>query len=52
MGAGHAAPEVPWFWSDQFGLNLKVAGCCACGASKHGLSLDSGLFAVFKIGPL
>ncbi|MEV0110056.1 FAD-dependent oxidoreductase [Nocardia sp. NPDC050799] len=26
LGATHPAPEVPWFWSDQFDLKLKIAG--------------------------
>jgi NADPH-dependent 2,4-dienoyl-CoA reductase/sulfur reductase-like enzyme len=26
MGAGKPYAEVPWFWSDQFGLNLQIAG--------------------------
>lgn len=25
-GSAAAAPEVPWFWSDQFSLKLKIAG--------------------------
>ena len=25
-GRGPAAPEVPWFWSDQFDLKLQIAG--------------------------
>ncbi|MGH7776077.1 MAG: oxidoreductase C-terminal domain-containing protein, partial [Candidatus Dormibacterales bacterium] len=25
-GAGRPFAEVPWFWSDQFGLNLQYAG--------------------------
>ncbi|WP_038202881.1 NAD(P)/FAD-dependent oxidoreductase [Xenophilus azovorans] len=27
--AGHAAP--PWFWSDQYGVNLQVLGAPTCG---------------------
>jgi 3-phenylpropionate/trans-cinnamate dioxygenase ferredoxin reductase subunit len=26
MGTDPAEPEVPWFWSDQFDLKLKIAG--------------------------
>jgi NADPH-dependent 2,4-dienoyl-CoA reductase/sulfur reductase-like enzyme len=26
LGAETAYAEVPWFWSDQFGLNLQIAG--------------------------
>ena len=26
MGLTPGRPEVPWFWSDQFGLKLKIAG--------------------------
>ncbi|TDO46869.1 3-phenylpropionate/trans-cinnamate dioxygenase ferredoxin reductase subunit [Kribbella sp. VKM Ac-2527] len=26
LGAEAPAPEVPWFWSDQFDLKLKIAG--------------------------
>lgn len=27
MGAGLPYAEIPWFWSDQFELNLQIAGC-------------------------
>lgn len=27
MGAGLPYAEVPWFWSDQFELNLQITGC-------------------------
>jgi 3-phenylpropionate/trans-cinnamate dioxygenase ferredoxin reductase subunit len=26
LGAGKPYAEVPWFWSDQFDLNLQIAG--------------------------
>jgi 3-phenylpropionate/trans-cinnamate dioxygenase ferredoxin reductase subunit len=26
MGTNPGEPEVPWFWSDQLGLKLKIAG--------------------------
>ncbi|MCU1482560.1 MAG: Ferredoxin--NAD(+) reductase [Subtercola sp.] len=29
LGVPQVAPEVPWFWSDQFDLKLKIAGIVA-----------------------
>jgi 3-phenylpropionate/trans-cinnamate dioxygenase ferredoxin reductase subunit len=29
LGAGANEPEVPWFWSDQFGLKIQIAGLVA-----------------------
>jgi 3-phenylpropionate/trans-cinnamate dioxygenase ferredoxin reductase subunit len=29
LGAGANEPEVPWFWSDQFGVKIQIAGLVA-----------------------
>ena len=31
LGAGKPYAEVPWFWSDQFDLNLQIAGIAQAG---------------------
>lgn len=50
LGSEHPDPEVPWFWSDQFDLKLKIAGLVAPGCrvvARPGKKPDSfGLFHV------
>jgi 3-phenylpropionate/trans-cinnamate dioxygenase ferredoxin reductase component len=45
------APEVPWFWSDQFGLQLKIAGLVRPRrpAIMRG-DAGTGKFALFHLG--
>ncbi|MDP3802571.1 NAD(P)/FAD-dependent oxidoreductase [Brevundimonas sp.] len=45
------APEVPWFWSDQYDLKLQIAGL-ADGADRQVVRGDpeTGSFAVFHLG--
>ena len=44
------APEVPWFWSDQYDLRLQIAGM-PIGAVQTAVrgDADSGSFAVFHL---
>ena len=46
-GAKPPAPEVPWFWSDQYDLKIQIAGLPigAAGVEVRG-SVDDGKFAV------
>ena len=48
LGHARPAPEVPWFWSDQFDLKLKIAGLIP-GSSRTVLRGDpaAGRFALF-----
>ena len=50
-GRAPPAPEVPWFWSDQYDLRLQIAGL-AQGATETVLRGDpgSGAFALFHLG--
>jgi 3-phenylpropionate/trans-cinnamate dioxygenase ferredoxin reductase subunit len=50
LGLDRPAPEVPWFWSDQFDLRLKIAGIVRPGlqAVLRG-DPESGRFAVFHL---
>ncbi|BBG02632.1 MULTISPECIES: NAD(P)/FAD-dependent oxidoreductase [Pseudonocardia] len=50
LGLPAPAPEVPWFWSDQFDLKLKIAGLVGLGETTvvRG-DLDGGRFAVFHL---
>jgi 3-phenylpropionate/trans-cinnamate dioxygenase ferredoxin reductase subunit len=50
LGRPAPAPEVPWFWSDQFGLKLKIAGLVGLGETTvvRG-DVDDGRFAVFHL---
>jgi 3-phenylpropionate/trans-cinnamate dioxygenase ferredoxin reductase component len=45
------APEVPWFWSDQYDIRLQIAGL-AFGSAKTTIHGDpaTGKFAVFHLG--
>lgn len=44
------APEVPWFWSDQYDVKLQIAGL-PFGADRQVVrgDVDSGSFAVFHL---
>ncbi len=50
-GRAPPAPEVPWFWSDQYDLRLQIAGLTQ-GAVETILRGDpgSGAFALFHLG--
>ncbi|OZC29435.1 NAD(P)/FAD-dependent oxidoreductase [Gordonia polyisoprenivorans] len=43
-------PEVPWFWSDQFDLKLKIAGHVHLGHSSHVRhDVNGGKFGIFHL---
>jgi 3-phenylpropionate/trans-cinnamate dioxygenase ferredoxin reductase subunit len=50
LGKAPPAPEVPWFWSDQYDLKLQIAGIPF---DSHRLvvrgSIDTGRFAIFHL---
>lgn len=50
VGAGSAAHDVPWFWSDQYDLKIKIAGLVGFG-ERSVVRGDpaSGKFAVFHL---
>jgi 3-phenylpropionate/trans-cinnamate dioxygenase ferredoxin reductase subunit len=50
LGLPPPKPEVPWFWSDQFDLKLKIAGLPALGEKSvvRG-DPDDDRFAVFHL---
>lgn len=50
LGKPPAAPEVPWFWSDQYDLKIKIAGLVRAGdqAVVRG-EPASGRFSVFHL---
>ncbi len=50
VGRDRPAPEVPWFWSDQYDLKLQIAGV-AHGADRQVVRGDVsiGRFAVFHL---
>jgi 3-phenylpropionate/trans-cinnamate dioxygenase ferredoxin reductase subunit len=50
-GKSPPAPEVPWFWSDQYDLRLQIAGI-PFDATEIVLrgSLEDGKFALFHLG--
>ena len=49
-GARLPHPEVPWFWSDQFDLKLKIAGHVHQGSSSHVRhDRDGGKFGIFHL---
>ena len=50
VGRAPPAPEVPWFWSDQYDLKLQIAGV-AHGADRTVVrgDLEAGRFAVFHL---
>lgn len=50
VGRAPPAPEVPWFWSDQYEVKLQIAGL-ADGADRQVVrgDLETGSFAVFHL---
>ncbi|MBZ9849855.1 FAD-dependent oxidoreductase [Mesorhizobium sp. CA14] len=49
LGAGEAHAAVPWFWSDQYGLTLQIAGLSDEGKSIARRDLDDGAFILFHL---
>lgn len=52
LGGDRPEPEVPWFWSDQFDLKLKIAGLVSPGnrvVPREGRK--PGAFALFHLSP-
>ncbi|TPJ82398.1 FAD-dependent oxidoreductase [Mesorhizobium sp. B2-6-2] len=49
LGGGEAHAAVPWFWSDQYGLTLQIAGLSDEGKSIVRRDLDDGAFIVFHL---
>ncbi|MBZ9867545.1 FAD-dependent oxidoreductase [Mesorhizobium sp. CA15] len=49
LGAGEAHAAVPWFWSDQYGLTLQIAGLSDEGKSIVRRDLDDGAFILFHL---
>ena len=49
LGAGEAYAAVPWFWSDQHGLGLQVAGLPDEGRSTVRRDLGGGAFVLFHL---
>ncbi|MBZ9992116.1 FAD-dependent oxidoreductase [Mesorhizobium sp. BH1-1-5] len=49
LGAGEAHAAVPWFWSDQYGLTLQIAGLSDEGRSIVRRDLDDGAFILFHL---
>jgi 3-phenylpropionate/trans-cinnamate dioxygenase ferredoxin reductase subunit len=49
QGAGEAQAAVPWFWSDQYGLSLQIAGLSDEGRSVVRRDLDDGAFILFHL---
>lgn len=49
LGAGEAHAAVPWFWSDQYGLTLQIAGLPDEGKSIVRRDLDDGAFILFHL---
>ncbi|GGL17194.1 NAD(P)/FAD-dependent oxidoreductase [Nocardia jinanensis] len=50
LGSDHPGHEVPWFWSDQFDLKLKIAGLVTPGCrvvAREGR--EPGSFALFHL---
>ncbi|WP_164737294.1 NAD(P)/FAD-dependent oxidoreductase [Georgenia sp. SYP-B2076] len=50
VGAPPPRPEVPWFWSDQYDLKVKIAGLLV-GANHHVVrgDPDAGQFAIYHL---
>jgi 3-phenylpropionate/trans-cinnamate dioxygenase ferredoxin reductase subunit len=50
LGTAAPKPEVPWFWSDQFDLKVKIAGLVSQGETSvvRGRP-EEGRFAVFHL---
>ncbi|CDX53479.1 Anthranilate 1,2-dioxygenase system ferredoxin--NAD(+) reductase component [Mesorhizobium plurifarium] len=49
LGAEEAHAAVPWFWSDQYGLTLQIAGLPDEGKSIVRRDLDDGAFILFHL---
>jgi 3-phenylpropionate/trans-cinnamate dioxygenase ferredoxin reductase subunit len=49
LGAGEAHAAVPWFWSDQYGLSLQIAGLSDEGKSTVRRDLSDGAFILFHL---
>lgn len=49
LGAGEAHACVPWFWSDQYGLTLQIAGLPDEGERTIRRDLDDGAFILFHL---
>ncbi|WP_376705978.1 FAD-dependent oxidoreductase [Mesorhizobium sp. ISC25] len=49
LGAGEAHAAVPWFWSDQYGLTLQIAGLSDEGRSIVRRELGDGAFILFHL---
>lgn len=49
LGASEAHAAVPWFWSDQYGLSLQIAGLSDEGKSTVRRDLDDGAFILFHL---
>jgi 3-phenylpropionate/trans-cinnamate dioxygenase ferredoxin reductase component len=49
LGAGEAHAAVPWFWSDQHGLTLQIAGLSDEGRSIVRRDLGDGAFILFHL---
>ncbi|UPW11868.1 FAD-dependent oxidoreductase [Gordonia terrae] len=50
-GLRQPEPEVPWFWSDQFDIKLKIAGLVRPGARiVHRPGKREGSFALYHLG--
>lgn len=49
LDAREAHAAVPWFWSDQYGLSLQIAGLSDEGRSVVRRDLDDGAFILFHL---
>lgn len=49
LGAAEAHAAVPWFWSDQYGLSLQIAGLSDEGRSTVRRDLGEGAFILFHL---
>ncbi len=49
LGANEAHAAVPWFWSDQYGLTLQIAGLSDEGKSVVRRDLDDSAFILFHL---
>ena len=49
LGANEPHAAVPWFWSDQYGLTLQIAGLSDEGRSVVRRDLDDGAFILFHL---
>ncbi|RVB48859.1 ferredoxin reductase, partial [Mesorhizobium sp. M7A.F.Ca.CA.002.03.1.1] len=49
LGAGEAHAAVPWFWSDQYGLSLQIAGLSDEGKNTVRRDLGDGAFILFHL---